>query len=65
MQNGGNSLGATAAIYDECTLLCRNFARVIFSHFPREANVAAHNLDKFYEVSQGCGMMILQFVFEM
>ena len=47
MQNGGNSLGVAAAIYEECTFLCRNFTCVIFSHCPREANRATHNLAQF------------------
>ena len=42
MKNGGNSLGPAAAMYEECTLLCRSFTKVIFSHCPREANMAAH-----------------------
>jgi ribonuclease HI len=50
MQNGGNSLGAAAAIYEECTFLCRGFSRVSFAHCPREANRAAHELSKFNEV---------------
>ena len=53
MQNGGNSLGAAAAIYEECTFLCRGFARVSFAHCPREANMAAHELAKFNEVNHG------------
>ena len=52
MQNGGNSLGPAAAIYEECTFFCRNFARVRFGHCPREANMAAHELAKFYEGNQ-------------
>ena len=50
MQDDGNSLGPAAAIYEECSFLCRNFARVIFKHCPREANRAAHVLAKFNEV---------------
>ena len=49
MHNGGNSLGVVAAIYEECTFLCHNFSRVIFSHSPKEANRATHNLAKFTE----------------
>ena len=30
MINGGNSLGPAAAIFEECTLLCRNFSIVVF-----------------------------------
>ena len=41
MQNGGNSLGPAAAIYEECSFLARNFISIIFSHCPREANMAA------------------------
>ena len=44
MRNGGNSLGAADVIYEECTLMCRNFVRVIFDHCSREANRAAHLL---------------------
>ena len=44
MKDGGNSLGPAAAIYEECTLLSRNFTEVIFSHCPRESNMAAHVL---------------------
>ena len=44
MTNGGNSLGPAAAIYEECTHLCRNFTEVVFGHCPREANMAAHVL---------------------
>ena len=44
MKNGGNSLGPAAAIYEECSFLSRNFTEVLFSHCPREANVAAHVL---------------------
>ena len=44
MANGGNSLGPAAAIYEECTHLCRNFSVVVFMHCPREANIAAHVL---------------------
>jgi hypothetical protein len=32
MNNGGNSFGPAAAIYEECTFLSRNFTKVIFSH---------------------------------
>ena len=53
MQNGGNSLGAAAAIYEECAFLCRNFARVTFCHCPREANMAAHYLAKFSVTNHG------------
>ena len=41
MQQGGNSLGPAAAIYEECAFLCRNFLSVKFCHCPREANMAA------------------------
>jgi ribonuclease HI len=41
MNDGGNSLGPAAAIYEECNFLGRNFADAKFVHCPREANVAA------------------------
>ncbi|XP_071680144.1 uncharacterized protein [Lolium perenne] len=41
MNDGGNSLGPAAAIYEECNFLGRNFAVAKFAHCPREANVAA------------------------
>jgi ribonuclease HI len=44
MENGRNSLGPAAAIYEECSFLCRNFTETQFSHCPREANMAAHEL---------------------
>ena len=53
MQNGGNSRGPTSTIYEECSFLCRSFARVSFAHCPREANRAAHELAKFNEVNHG------------
>ena len=52
MKEGGNSLGPAAAIYEECTLLCRNFTEVVFSHIPREANMAAHVLASRSEGNQ-------------
>jgi hypothetical protein len=52
MNSGGNSLGLEAVIYEEYTLLSRNFTEIIFSHFPREANVAAHVLATRAEDSQ-------------
>jgi hypothetical protein len=44
VNHGRNSLGPAAAIYEDCTLLCRSFSHFCFSHTPREANMAAHNL---------------------
>jgi hypothetical protein len=44
MNEGGNSLGPAAAIYEECSFLCRNFSQIVFYHCPREANMAAHVL---------------------
>ena len=49
MENGGNSLGPAAAIYEECTMLCRGFTEVLFFHSPREANMAAHVLARYSE----------------
>ena len=51
MMNGGNSLGPAATIFEECTLLCRNFLVVVFAHSPREANLAAHALARHTEGS--------------
>ena len=42
MQDGGNSLGPAAAIYEECSFLSRGFGQVIFMHTPRENNTVAH-----------------------
>jgi hypothetical protein len=44
MMDGGNSVGAAAAIYEECTFLARGFAHVMFSHSHRESNRVAHTL---------------------
>ena len=52
MLSGGNSLGPAAAIYEECTFLCSNFISIVFSHCPREANMAADLLAKNSEVSR-------------
>ena len=52
MQNGGNSVGAAAAIYEECTFLARGFGIVRFAHCPRESNIVAHNLACNAEVHQ-------------
>jgi ribonuclease HI len=52
MKNGGNSLGPAAAIYEECSFLCRNFTEVVFAHCPREANRVADSLASNSEGSQ-------------
>ena len=52
MLSGGNSLGPAAAIYEECTFLSSNFISIVFSHCPREANMAADLLAKNSEVSR-------------
>jgi hypothetical protein len=44
MHNEGNSLGAAAAICEECSFLARGFAYVKFIHCPRESNGVAHIL---------------------
>jgi ribonuclease HI len=44
MTQEGNSAGPAAAIYEECAFLARGFAKVTFSHCPRESNIVAHNL---------------------
>jgi ribonuclease HI len=49
MNQGGNSFGPAAAIYEECSMLCHNFVEVVFSHCPREANMAAHVLARSSE----------------
>ena len=52
MQNGGNSLGPAAAIYEECSFLARNFISICFHHCPREANMAADVLSSNSETSR-------------
>jgi hypothetical protein len=44
MLEGGNSIGAAAAIYEECSFLSRGFSHVIFIHCARESNKVAHML---------------------
>lgn len=39
-----NSIGAAAAIYEECSFLARNFSGISFVHCPRESNKVAHLL---------------------
>ena len=51
MKAGGNSIGAAAAIYEECPFLCRGFSNVKFDHCPREANKVAHILASNFEGS--------------
>ena len=38
--------------YEECSFLARNFISIIFSHCPREANMAADLLARNSEVSR-------------
>ena len=52
MLSGSNSLGPAAAIYEECTFLSSNFISIVFSHCPREANMATDLLAKNSEVSR-------------
>jgi hypothetical protein len=49
VSEGGNSFGPAAAIYEDCTLLCRSFTEVLFFHIFREANTAAHTLARHSE----------------
>jgi hypothetical protein len=49
MNQGGNSFGPAAAIYEECSMLCHNFIEVVFSHCSREANMVAHALARHSE----------------
>jgi hypothetical protein len=59
MENGRNSLGPAAAIYEECSFLCRSFTETQLSHPSREANMAAHELARHAGVlSRLFGLMI-------
>jgi hypothetical protein len=42
MKEGGQSLGTTAIIYEECYRMVQDFSCVIFEHCHREENEAAH-----------------------
>ena len=44
MQDEGNSLGAAAAIFEECTFISRSFNFISFSFFSRSANSVADDL---------------------
>uniref|UniRef100_A0A0A9BCZ9 RNase H type-1 domain-containing protein n=1 Tax=Arundo donax TaxID=35708 RepID=A0A0A9BCZ9_ARUDO len=44
MREGGDTRNVTAAIYEDCTFLCRGFSHVSFNHCPREANKVDHVL---------------------
>jgi hypothetical protein len=44
MKSGKNSLGSAVALYEECTLFCRNFSEIVLSHCPMKANMATHVL---------------------
>jgi hypothetical protein len=49
MNQGGNSLGPATAIYEECSMLCHIFTKIVFFHSPREANTATHILARHSE----------------
>ena len=54
-KDGGFTATAAAAILFYCNLLASGFAKVVFEHFPREANVVAHELAKFsFQSSSSC-----------
>ena len=38
------SIGPTAAMYEECTFLARNFTSISFDRYLRESNPVAHLL---------------------
>jgi hypothetical protein len=44
MLDGGNSIGAAAAIYEKCTFLARGLPHVSFAHSVRDSNRVAHTL---------------------
>jgi hypothetical protein len=46
MKDGVFSAMSSAAIYDDCMILCSGFNSVIFYHCNREANQVAHELAK-------------------
>jgi hypothetical protein len=39
--------GPTMAMYEKCVLLCRGFYEVLFSHYPRKANMLTYVLARF------------------
>jgi ribonuclease HI len=52
MQEGGNSSGVAAAIFDDCYYLSSEFSRVQFEHSFWEANSVAHELARVARGSQ-------------
>jgi hypothetical protein len=48
MQDGGNSIGAAAAIYEECSFLSKCFSHVVFIHCARKSNKVAHMLARLF-----------------
>jgi hypothetical protein len=42
MPDGGNSIGATTTIYEECTFLFRGVSHVSFAHCSRKDNIVAY-----------------------
>jgi hypothetical protein len=52
MQEGGNSSGVAATIFDDCYYLSSEFSRVQFEHSFREANSVAHELARVARGSQ-------------
>jgi hypothetical protein len=52
MQEGGNSSGVAAAIFDDCYYLSSEFLRVQFEHSFSKANSVAHELARVARGSQ-------------
>jgi hypothetical protein len=44
MEEGGQSSGVAAAIFDDCYHLASEFPKIVFKHSFRESNCVAHEL---------------------
>ncbi|XBI16545.1 hypothetical protein VPH35_058786 [Triticum aestivum] len=51
MNDGGQSAGAAAAIFDDCFHYACDFVTVRFEHYNREANKVAHELARLARFS--------------
>ena len=51
MENGGHSVGAAAAVFDDCYFMACEFTITRFEHCNREANKVAHELARLARFS--------------
>ncbi|XBI76598.1 hypothetical protein VPH35_069815 [Triticum aestivum] len=52
MKNGGHTVGAAGAVFDDCYLLACDFSLVRFEHYNRKANKVAHEVARVAKFSE-------------